>query len=176
MLGVRRRNMCAITPSHQHAILSLAQIRNAHGQPYSDRRQRDGKSERCDVCQHAMTKVVGLFPISLVARQIIRFLPGVRLPDLVAPLSRLTRRVNRGARPKFEHAVFVFRDNGPLGFHWCQFRDNLLLFSTLANRPTNNVDMAPMRYSIAPDILSPPDILSDELSLQRVVEPAVINF
>jgi hypothetical protein len=40
----------------------------------------------------------------------------------------LTRRVNRGARPKFEHAVFVFRSNGPLGFHWCRFRDFLLLY------------------------------------------------
>src|SRR5258708_4187819 len=128
MSGVRRRNVRAIAPPHQHAILGLAQIRNAHGKPYSDCRQRDGKSERRDVRQHAVMKIVRLFPISLVARQIIRFLPAVGLPNLIAPVSPLTRRVNRGARPKFEHAVFVFRSNGPLGFHWCRFRDFLLLY------------------------------------------------
>jgi hypothetical protein len=37
--------------------------------------------------------------------------------------------------------MLFFRCNGPLGFHWCQLRDMLMLFSTLATRLTGNVGM-----------------------------------
>jgi hypothetical protein len=53
--------------------------------------------------------------------------------------------VGQGARPEFEHAMLLFRRNGLLGLHCCQLRDILILFSTLATRLTENVDMARMR-------------------------------
>ncbi len=83
LLEMRRGNTCAIAPPHQHAVLGLAQIRDAHGEPYSDRRQRDCESEGRNVRQHAMTKIVRFIPVSLIARQIVRLLPGVVLMRLV---------------------------------------------------------------------------------------------
>jgi len=147
MLETRRGNLCAIAPPHQHAILGLAQIRNAHGKPYSDRRQRDGKSEGRDVRQHALAKIVRFIPVSLIARQIVRFLPGLLRLGLLAQLAPPTGRVSQGARPEFEHAMLFFRGSGPLGLHWCQLRDILMLFSTLARRLPDDVDMARMRQS-----------------------------
>jgi hypothetical protein len=144
MLGVRRGNMRAVAPSHQHAILGFAQIRNAHGEPYSDRGQRDGKSEGRNIRQHALTKIVRLISVPFVARQVVLWLSLLRLSRLTQ-LSPPTRRLKRGARPEFEHAVLFFRRNGPLGFHCCQLRDILILFSTLATRLTENVGMARMR-------------------------------
>jgi len=41
--------------------------------------------------------------------------------------------------------MLVFRRNGLLGFHCCQLRGIVVLFSTLALRLTENVDMAGMR-------------------------------
>jgi len=144
MLDMRCGNLCAIAPPHQHAILGLAQIRDAHGKPYSDRRQRDGKSEGRDVRQHALAKIVRFIPVSLIARQIVRFLPGVLRLGLLAPP---TRRVSQGARPEFEHAMLFLRGSRPQGLHWRQLRDILILFSTLARRLPDDVDMARMRQS-----------------------------
>jgi hypothetical protein len=45
-------------------------------------------------------------------------------------------RLHHGARPELEHAVLFFRGNGLLGFHGFQFRNVLMLFSTLAARLT----------------------------------------
>ena len=59
-LAARRRNLGAVMPSHQHAILGLAQIGDAHRQPYADRCQRDGEGEGGDVRQHAMPEIVRL--------------------------------------------------------------------------------------------------------------------
>jgi hypothetical protein len=53
--------------------------------------------------------------------------------------------VSHGARPELDHAMLFFRCNGPLGFHWYQSRDILILFSTLATPLTENVGMARMR-------------------------------
>ena len=93
-----------------------------------------------------MAKIVRLTAISLIARQIIRLLPRVILLRLIVPISPPAGRVSQGARPKFEHAMlFFFRRNGSLGFHCCQLRDILILFSTLASRLTENVDMAQLR-------------------------------
>ena len=145
LLEMRRGNAHAIAPPHQYAVLGLAQIRNAHGKPYSDGRQRDGKSEGRNVRQHAMAKIVRFIPVSLTARQVIRLLPGVLPKSLVASGPPPARRVGQGARPEFEHAMLLFRRNGLLGLHCCQLRDILILFSTLATRLTENVDMARMR-------------------------------
>jgi hypothetical protein len=147
MLAMRRGNAHAIAASHQHAILGSAQIRNAHGEPYSDRRQRDGKREGCDVRQHAMAKIVRLIPVALIARQIIRLLQRVFLLNLPSQISPLTRRMGQGARPEFEHAMLFLRLNGPLGFHCCQLRDILVSFSTPATRLTENVDVTRIRLS-----------------------------
>jgi hypothetical protein len=51
-------------------------------------------------------------------------------------------KADRVARPEFEHLMLFLRRNGPLGFHCCQSRDILILFSTLATRLTENVGMA----------------------------------
>src|SRR6202048_1713781 len=120
MLDMRRGNARAIAPSHQHAVLGLAQIRNTHGEPYSDSRQRDGKSEGRNVRQQALAKIVRLIPVSLIARQVT---PRVLL-SLVAQVPPPTRRVSQGAWPEFEHAMLFFRGNGPLGFHCCQLRES----------------------------------------------------
>ena len=92
-----------------------------------------------------MAKIVRFIPVSLIARQVIRLLPGVLLKTLVARGPPPARRVGQGARPEFEHAMLIFRRNGLLGLHCCQLRDILVLFSTLATRLTENVDMARMR-------------------------------
>src|SRR5216683_1444376 len=131
-LAVRCRNVRAIAPPHQHAVLGLAQVRNAHGEPYSDRGQRDGKGKGRNVCQHAMTKVVRLIPVPLVARQVVLWLS--LLAQLAQGFSPPTRRVNRGARPEFEHAVLALRRNGLLGFHCCQLRDFLTLSNLARSR------------------------------------------
>jgi hypothetical protein len=138
-------NAHAIAPSHQHAILGPAQVRDAHGEPYPDSRQGDGERKGCNVCQHAMAKIVGFVAGPLIARQIIRLLLGVLLPSLHVQVSPPSRRVSRGARSKLEHTMLFFRRYGPLGFHCCQFRDNLILISTLATGVPENVYMARMR-------------------------------
>src|SRR5260370_3764910 len=83
-LDMRGGNARAIAPPHQHAILGLAQIGNADGEPYSDGRQRDGKSEGRDVRQHALAKIVRLIAVSLIARQVVRLTPRALLKRPVA--------------------------------------------------------------------------------------------
>src|SRR3981081_4639674 len=109
MLEMRRGNARAVAASHQHAILGLAEVGDAHGEPDSDRRQRDRKGERRDVRQHAMTKIVSLVMVALIARQIVRLAPGVPLTRLVTRLSPQARRLSEGARPELEHAMLFFR-------------------------------------------------------------------
>jgi hypothetical protein len=144
MLAMRRGNAHAVVASHQHAILGPAQIRNTHGEPYSDRGQGDGKREGRNVRQHTMAKIVRLIAGALIARQVVRLRLRVLLL-LPAQLRPLARPMDQGARPELEHAVLFLRRNGLLGFHCCQFRDILILFSTPAARLTENVGMARMR-------------------------------
>ena len=73
-------NLGAVAPTHQHAILVLAQIGNAHRQPYSNGRQRDGEGEGRDVGQHAMLEVVRFLAASFEARQIRRGAAGSAPP------------------------------------------------------------------------------------------------
>ena len=108
-----RRNLGAVAPAHQDAILGLAEFGNAHGEPDPDRGQCDGEGEGGEVRQHAVTKIVGLLPRPLIARQPVGFLPGVLLR--LAP-----GWVGRGTRPEPEHAVLVIRTDWPLGFHCCR--------------------------------------------------------
>jgi len=158
MLDRRDGNAHAVAPSHQHTVLGPAQIRNTHGKPYPDRQESHGKGEGCNVCEHAMAKIVRFFPVALIARQIVR---RAMLLNRVAQVPALTRR-SQGSRPELKHAVLPIRrdrrrNNGPLGFHWCQLRDILNLFSTLATRLPENVGMA------------------GTLSLHSLVEPAVVD-
>jgi len=149
MLELRGGNTRAIAASHQHAILGLAKVRNAHGEPYSDRRQRDGKSEGRNVRQHAMAKIIRFVPGLRMARQIVRRLPGVlpwrRLTGVCAP----TRRMGQGARPEFEHAMLFVRRHGLLGVHCCQLRVILMLSSTPA-RPAHGKCWHGMDAAITP--------------------------
>jgi len=114
----------AITPPHQHAILGFAQIRDAHRQPYSDRRQRDSKGKGGHVSQHALAKIIGLIPRLLVARQIVRLGACVFVEALLA---RISRRTRHGARPEFKNPVLFLRGDGLLGIHCFQLRYMLLL-------------------------------------------------
>src|ERR1043166_790905 len=57
----------AIAPAHQHAILGLAEIGDAHGQPDPDRGQRYRERECRKVRQHAMTEIVRFVPRAFVA-------------------------------------------------------------------------------------------------------------
>jgi len=108
-----RRNLGAVAPAHQDAILGFAEFGDAHGKPYSDRGQCDGEGEGGEVRQHAVTKIVRFLPRPLIARQAVGFLAGVRL-------RRAAGRVRRGTRPEPEHAVLVIRTDWPLGFHCCR--------------------------------------------------------
>jgi hypothetical protein len=65
-LGVLREDLDAIAAPHQDAILGPSQMGNTHGEPNSYRQQRDSKCEGSDVGQHAMSKIVRLFPITLI--------------------------------------------------------------------------------------------------------------
>jgi hypothetical protein len=154
-LDMRGGNPRTIAAAHQHAILSLAQIRHAHGEPYSDGGQRYRERDGCNVRQHAMAKIIRFIPAALIARQIIGRWPavlglslGLNLKLSLPAQSRrapLTRRMGRGARPELEHPMLFLRHNGPLGIHWHQLRDILVLFSTPATRLAGNVGMARMR-------------------------------
>src|SRR6202022_386150 len=145
MLDMRRGNPRAIAPPHQHAILGLAQIRNAHGEPDSDGRQRDGKGEGRNVRQHATAKIVRFIPIPLVARQIIRLWSGILLGSPVARISPPWGRVSQGTWPEFEHPMLIVRRNGPLGFHCCQLRESWYYLARSRGVFTDNVDMARLR-------------------------------
>src|SRR5688572_7096139 len=126
--AARRRNRGAVAPSHQHAILGLAEIADGDRKPYSDRGQRDGEGEGRDVGKHAMAEFVRFLGGSFEAREILRRLP-----------RRIFRRMRRSARPEFEHAMLVVRCKGLLGFHCCQFREGPVSFSTPAMPLTENV-------------------------------------
>jgi hypothetical protein len=114
-------NLDAIVASHQDTVLGPAQMRNTDRQPYADRQERDGEREGCNIRQHTVPVIVGLFTISLVARQIVGYL---ELMDKGRIVSALNNRRAR-ARPKLEHAVlFLWRGrwDGLLGSHGCQLR------------------------------------------------------
>jgi hypothetical protein len=120
LLEVLRGNAHTIAPSHQHAILGPAQIGDAHRKPYPDRRQRDGKSERGDICEHAVAEIVRLLPRTFVTRQIERLTLAVLMLRLGPHIGRSRGRMKRAARPEWKHAMLFFRCNGLLGFHWCR--------------------------------------------------------
>ncbi len=142
MLAMRCINAGAVAPPRHHAILGFAHIRNAHGKPYSDGHQGDRKCDGGDVREHALAKVVRFIPGAFIARQVVRLGTGVFRLSLPTRVTLSTRGADRVARPELEHPMLVLRRNGPLGFHCCQSRDILILFSTLATRLTENVGMA----------------------------------
>src|SRR6185437_14943105 len=142
-LAMRRINARAVAPPRQDAILGFAHIRDAHGQPYSDGHQGDRKGDGSDVREHAMAKVVRLIPGTLIARQVVGLGIGAFRLNLPARVALPTLKADRVARPEFEHLMLLLRRTGPLGFHCCQSRDILILFSTLAMPLTENVGMAP---------------------------------
>ena len=90
----------AVVPPHQHAILGLAQIGDAHREPDTDRRQRDREGERGNVGEHAVTKIVrfGAQPFSrpLITRQVERLgrcflMAGLDGQGAIAQLGRVQR-------------------------------------------------------------------------------------
>src|ERR1700676_4891920 len=77
-LAARRHgNPGAVVATHQHAILGLAEVRNAHGKPNPDRRQCYREREGRNVRQHAMPEVVRLVTGPLIVGQIVRCLPDI---------------------------------------------------------------------------------------------------
>jgi hypothetical protein len=121
-LVMRRRDMRAVTASHQHTILGFTQIRDTHGEPYSNSRQRNRKSQRSQIRQHALAKVVRFISRLLVTRQVVRVFRSVLPERVVAFVTPPVRRMSCSARPKPEHAVLFFRRDGLLVFHCCQLR------------------------------------------------------
>src|SRR3954453_11251014 len=85
-------NPGAVPASHQNAILGLAEIGDAHGEPDSDRRQRDREGQRGDIGQHAVTEVLRLVSPPFVAGQVVRYrLAKGLVASLVASLVAVTR-------------------------------------------------------------------------------------
>ncbi len=107
----------AIPPTHQHAILKVAQLGDAHGQPYTNRDQHCGQAGCSGICQHTMMEVVRRRPVPLIARQIIR-LGQVRfsiLRPLFAWFIAVMRRPAQRTRPELEHTVLFIAGNRLLG-------------------------------------------------------------
>lgn len=152
-------NVRAISSPHQDAILGLAQIGNAHGEPNSDRRQSRGEGERRDICEHAMAKIVRFGPVSLVARPVARLMASVLLQTLIAVVSPLAGRTSRRARPELEHTMLFFRRDGLLGFHYWQLR----AFPCCLTRMQRALQKI-LRWHGC-----------ENLSLHGVVEPAVVD-
>jgi len=89
---------------HQDAILGPPQMRDAHGEPNSDRQKGHGECEGCDVGQHAMAEVVGLVPDTLLAGQVIRHF---ELANRIVRISTQTRHGDVAPRPELEHAMLI---------------------------------------------------------------------
>ena len=123
MLATRRGDVCAIPPAHQHAVLSLAQIGDAHGQPNSYGGQCHGKCEGGRIRQHAVAKIISAVPASLIAGQIIGLSHAIVLYGLPANVGLPARRRIQSARPEFEHPMLVVHNDRPLGFHRRSTRD-----------------------------------------------------
>jgi hypothetical protein len=121
-LDGRRRNAHAIVPSHQHAILGSAQVRNTDGKPDADGRQCDREGESRDVGQHAMAEIVGFLAVPLIAREVVGVRPAVVMRGRVESFAP-SRCSGRGTRPEREHAVLILRSDRPLRFQCCWLRE-----------------------------------------------------
>jgi hypothetical protein len=102
---MRWEDLDAVAPAHQYAILGSAQMGNAGGEPDPDRQERYGKCESRNIGQHPVSKIVRLFPVALVAGEIVGYL---KLAHGLAANSALTRGRGHGARPELEHTVLFF--------------------------------------------------------------------
>jgi len=60
-------NLDAIVASHQDTILGSPELRNAHGQPYANRQQRNRKGKSGHICQHPLPIVAGVFAVTFIA-------------------------------------------------------------------------------------------------------------
>ena len=118
-LDSRGGNTGAIAAPHQDAVLGLAEVGDADGEPDPDRGQRDGKSERCNVGEHPVAEIVGFVRVPLVAGQIVSLLVRMILQILFARLPPRGRRMGQRPRSKFEHTVLIVGWKGLLRFHGC---------------------------------------------------------
>lgn len=96
-VGRLSRNMSAVPPAHQHAILSVAEIGEGHRKPDPDACQRGCKRDRGDIRNHPVAILVRAFALALESGQVgcqIAGWPGRR---------------RSGVRPRteFEDAVFA---------------------------------------------------------------------
>ena len=107
--------MCTIPEPHQGAVLSVAQIGDAHGQPQSDGGQCNREGTRSRICEHPVAKVVRLVGRPFVMRRMACFVQEVRLGSICRdPLFGQSCEVTR---PELEHDVLFLRYHGPLCFH-----------------------------------------------------------
>jgi hypothetical protein len=101
-LCMRHSNLNAIVASHQDAILCPTQVRDAYRKPDPDGQERKGERECRHIRQHPLPIFALVLAITLVARQVPRYL---KLTDDtgVAGLG------DRSARPraKLEHAMLL---------------------------------------------------------------------
>ena len=121
-------NPGTVPTPHQDAILGLAEVRDAHGEPDPDRRQRHGESQGGDIGQHAMAEVVGrIVTAPFVAGEVVGGRRAGRRRFIAA-----ARRMGRRPRPEFDHDVRVVAGYRPLGLHCCRYAEVVILSSTLA--------------------------------------------
>src|SRR5919106_3761605 len=154
-LEMRCGDAGAITPTHQHAVLGVAQIRDAHREPYADCGQGDGKGERCHVRQHPLAKIVRLTPWLFVTGQITWLFLRVANGTLLAWICAV-RRPRPGARAEFKHAVLLLGRDWLLAIHCFQLRYTFILACQLMR----------LRKICA--------MSGRDLSLQSRMEPAVV--
>jgi len=85
-LNMRHGNLDAIVASHQHTILGSTQMGDTHGQPDTDRQQRQRECESGDIGQHSLSVIVDFFGRALVTRQIVRDFQPVNKRGLISAL------------------------------------------------------------------------------------------
>jgi len=85
-LNMRHGNLDAIVASHQYTILGSAQMGDTHGQPDTDRQQRQRECESGDIGQHSLSVIVDFFGRALVTRQIVRDFQPVNKRGLISAL------------------------------------------------------------------------------------------
>ena len=95
-------NLDAIVASHQDTILRPAQMRDAYRKPDPDGQERKGEREGRHIGQHSLPIIALVFAITLVVRQVPRYL---KLADDVSVAGPGNGRVR--PRPKLEHTVLL---------------------------------------------------------------------
>src|SRR5580704_19590912 len=116
-----------------------------------------------------MVEIVRLFPRPLIPRQVERLQAVVLLSRLSVHIAAEGGRLGRLARSELEHAVLLFRCDGPLGLHCRRLREILSIFSMHAARLAENVT-APKSGLLFLESVMEPAVVDPDLSVLRDAE------